>query len=96
MAHCRKGSGRPEHIDGTGSVIYGPQLVIVEADVTTFLFALQKIGDNFITELSELRQLEKFVKDKGFLTLLGKVKQVRILCFCCVCVRFEYVLIKTL
>jgi len=40
---------------------------------------LQKIGDKFITELSELRQLEKLVNDKGFLTMLGKVKQVSML-----------------
>jgi len=42
---------------------------------------LQKIGDKFITELSELRQLEKFVNDKGFIAMLGKVKQVCVL-FC--------------
>jgi len=42
---------------------------------------LQKIGDKFITELSELRQLEKFVNDKGFIAMLGKVKQVCML-FC--------------
>jgi len=37
---------------------------------------LQKIGDKFTTELSELRQLEKYVNDKGFMAMLGKVKQV--------------------
>lgn len=36
---------------------------------------VEKIGDKFITELSELRQLEKFVNDKGFMAMLGKVKQ---------------------
>jgi len=43
------------------------------------LFVLQKIGDKFITELSELRQLEKFVNDRGFMAQLGKVKQVCVL-----------------
>lgn len=36
---------------------------------------VEKVGNKFITDLSELRQLQKYVNDKGFLTLLGKVKQ---------------------
>jgi len=40
------------------------------------LFAVQKITDKFVTELSELRQLEKFVNDRDFMAALGKVKQV--------------------
>ena len=35
--------------------------------------------------MSELRQLQKYVNDKGFLTLLGKVKQVRVVYLNYVC-----------
>jgi starch phosphorylase len=35
----------------------------------------EKIGKKFFTELSDLRQLEKFVNDRGFMTMLHKVKQ---------------------
>ena len=53
-----------------------------QAEVRVIIFVLQKIGDKFITELSELRQLEKFVNDKGFIAMLGKVKQVATLASC--------------
>jgi len=40
---------------------------------------MQKITNKFITELSELRQLEQFVNDREFMAALGKVKQVCVL-----------------
>ena len=37
---------------------------------------MQKITDAWITNLDDLRKMEKFVNDKGFLLALMKVKQV--------------------
>lgn len=41
---------------------------------------LQKIGESWVTQLDDLRKLEKFADDKSFLLKLMKVKQVT-LCF---------------
>ena len=37
---------------------------------------LQKIGEEWITDLSKLRRLEKFVKDKNFKHAFMRSKQV--------------------
>ena len=37
---------------------------------------LQKIGESWLTNLDDLRKLEKFYTDKNFLIQIQKVKQV--------------------
>ena len=42
---------------------------------------LQKIGDGWVTDLSQLRKLEQFKNDKNLLVALQKVKQVDVFFF---------------
>lgn len=38
---------------------------------------LQKIGDDWVTNLDKLRELEQYADDLGFLNSLSRIKQVR-------------------
>lgn len=39
-------------------------------------FSLQKIGEDFVTDLSQLKKLLDFVDDESFVHDIAKVKQV--------------------
>ena len=51
------------------------QLSISRSYLLIFIY-FQKIGETWITNLDELRGLEKYQNDKNFLLSLHKVKQV--------------------
>lgn len=53
------------------------KLKIISFEIIIFIHNfLQKIGEEWITDLSKLRRLEKFVKDKNFKHAFMRSKQV--------------------
>ncbi len=71
--------GNPQHADT--QFILNSCVHVVMCSVERFLFSLlfflQRIGEDFLTDLHQLKKILQFVDDEAFIRDVAKVKQVQ-------------------